>query len=573
MLRNAFTCLLLVILLTPTMVMAELTITGVDNELERNVRAFSTIATEPCDAEEWIIRRRFRTLEFETRRAIQPFGYYRPTITASLSRDRKCWQAAVTIDLGEPVTLRNVDIQVNGPAATDSAFAELLASASLASGEVLRHTDYDRLKRTLQIRAADRGYFDAEFSANQLDIWPDQGIADVMLHFQSGPRYRLGEIRQEQQFIDPAIVLGYLDLEVDAPYNASDISRAYRDLSDSAYFGQIEILPDIQNATAEQVPVRILLQPGNRIEYTIGVGASTDTGPRFRAGFRNNRINRRGHRLITDLGVSPVVQGLTTEYRIPLADPRREWFSLTGAYSDEETDSFDNEIQRLGARWTRAISDSWLRTLSVDASRESFEVGQDIDTTSSIVPAITFDHKRSDRDIFPQRGRRLGVELRGTDEAIGSSMSYIQATTWIRWIRSFGEGNRLLARLNAGVTVSGDFSSLPPSVRFFAGGDESIRGFDYNSLGPTDTEGNVIGGNNLLVASIEYERHLKGNFYGAMFVDAGNAFDDTDFTAEVGAGLGVKWRSPLGPIRLYLGYPISEDDKSLRVHLRLGADL
>lgn len=573
MLRNAFTCLLLVVLLSPTMVAAELTITGVDTALERNIRAFSTIATEPCDAEEWIVRRRFRTLESEAKKAIQPFGYYRPTITANLSRDDGCWQASVNIEAGEPVTLRGVDIRVEGPASVDPAFTELLAAASLATGEILRHADYDRLKRALQIRAADRGYFDAEFSANQLDIWPDQGIADVTLHFRSGPRYRIGKIQQEQQFIDPAIVLGYLDLEVGTHYDASDISRAYRDLSDSAYFGQIEILPDIENATDEQVPVRILLQPGNRIEYTIGVGASTDTGPRFRAGFRNNRINQRGHRLITDLGVSPVVQGLTTEYRIPLADPRREWFSLTGAYSNEETDTFDNEAQRLGVRWTKAISDSWLRTLSVDASRESFEIGEDIDTIRSIVPAITFDHKRSDRDIFPQRGRRLGVELRGTDEAIGSSMSYVQATTWMRLIRSFGEGNRLLARLNAGVTASGDFTSLPPSVRFFAGGDESVRGFDYNSLGPTDAEGNVVGGSNLLVASIEYERHLKGNFYGAMFVDAGNAFDDTDFTAEVGAGIGIKWRSPLGPIRFYLGYPVSADDKSLRIHLRLGADL
>ena len=484
MLRIALNSLLLAILLSPTMVAAELTITGIDKELERNVRSFATIASEPCDAEEWIVRRRFRTLESGAQRAIQPFGYYRPTITTNLSRDDKCWRAEINVEPGEPVRLRSIDIRVDGPASEDPSFSELLAAASLAPGEILRHADYDRLKRTLQVRAADRGYFDAEFSASRLDIWPDEGIADVTLRFQSGPRYRIGEIQQEQQFIDPSIVLGYLDLDVDTPYNASDIARAYRDLSDSAYFGQIEILPDVENATDEQVPVRILLQPGNRIEYTVGVGASTDTGPRFRAGFRNNRINQHGHRLIADLGVSPVVQGLTAEYRIPLADPRREWFSLTGALSNEETDSFDNEALRLGIRWTKVVSESWLRTLSIDASRESFEVGQDVDTIRSIVPAINFDHKRSDRDIFPRRGRRLGVELRGTDEAIGSSNSFFQASVWMRWIRSFGEGNRLLARLNAGVTASGDFSALPPSVRFFAGGDESVRGFDYNSPWP-----------------------------------------------------------------------------------------
>ena len=567
------TCLSLVILLLPSMVAAELAITGIDRELEENVRAFATIASEPCDAEAWLVRRRFRALESEARKAIEPFGYYRPRIETALEVDGECWAATISIDPGEPVVIRNVDIRMDGPASSDPAFQTLINTTQLRQGEALRHADYDRLKKALQVRAADRGYFEAEYAATQLDVWPDQGVADITLHFTSGPRYRIGEIRQEQDFIDPTMVTAYLDLEVGAYYNSDDLVRAYRDLSDSAYFGQIEIIPDVANASAAQVPVRVVLQPGTRIEYTIGVGASTDFGPRFRSGLRNNRINRKGHRLISDLSIAEEIQGLTIEYRIPLRDPRREWFSVTGGYLNEEIDTFDNETERLGIRWSKAMSDTWLRTLSVDASRESFEVGEDIDTTRSIVPAINFDHKRSDRDIFPRQGRRLGFEVRGTDEAIGSSMSYVQATAWMRWIRSFGQRNRLLARFNAGVTGSGDFSQLPPSVRFFAGGDESVRGFDYNSLGPTDADGNVVGGNNLLVASVEYERHLKGNFYGAVFVDAGNAFDDTDFTAEVGAGVGIKWRSPLGPLRLYLGYPVSEDDESLRVHLRLGAYL
>ncbi len=552
---------------------AELTVAGVDGELERNVRAFATIASEPCDAEAWLVRRRYRALESEAKKALEPFGYYEPTIATSLSQDDSCWSATVTIDPGQPVLLRRVDIRIEGAAASDPTFQALIDASPLTQGKVLRHADYDSFKRSLQIRAADRGYFEAEYTASQFDVWPEERVADVTLHFASGPRYRIGEIRQEQGFINPAIVMAYLDLETGAYYDSDDLARAYRDLSDSAYFGQIEITPDVANAADGQVPVRVILQPGTRIEYTIGVGASTDYGPRFRSGFRNNRINQKGHRLISDLGIAEEIQGLAVEYRIPLRDPRREWFSMTGGYLNEEIDTFDNETKRLGVRWSKAMSDTWLRTLSVDASRESFEIGDDLDTTRLIVPAINFDHKQSDRDIFPRRGRRVGFEVRGTDQAIGSSLSYIQGTAWIRWIRSFGAGNRLLTRLNAGVTSSSDFSKLPPSVRFFAGGDESIRGFDYNTLGPTDAEGNVVGGDNLLVASIEYERHLSGNFYGALFIDAGDAFDGTDFDAEVGTGIGIKWRSPLGPLRLYLGYPVSDDDKSARVHLRLGADL
>ena len=565
--------LTLALLLLPSIGAAELAVSGVDQDLERNIRAYVSLAGEDCDTEDWLVRRRFRNVESEAREALEPFGFYAPQITSALNLDEPCWRATITIAPGEPVRYREVRLLIEGAAAADPIFEALKQPQALVPGAVLRHADYDRLKRSLQVRAADRGYVEARFLENRLDVWPEQHAADVVLHFDSGPRYRFGEIEYEQSFLEPAIVAGYLDLERGALFDSADLAAAHRDLADSAYFGNIDILADVENAANGEIPIRIALQPGTRIEYTVGVGASTDTGARFRAGFRNNRLNKSGHRIITDLGISPVVQGLTAEYRIPLSDPRREWFSVTGALSNEETDTFDNEAQRLGLRWTKATSDTWLRTLSLDASNESFAVGEDVDTTRFIVPGIAFDQKISDRDVFPAYGRRLGAEIRGTDEALGSTASYVQATAWFRWIHSFGKKNRILARLNAGTTSSTDFDELPPSVRFFAGGDESVRGYDYNSLGPEDDDGNVIGGDNLLVASLEYERHLRGNFYGAIFVDAGNAFNDTDIDPEVGAGLGLKWRSPLGPIRLYLGYPVTADDQSVRVHLRLGADL
>lgn len=566
-------CLIPAFLLLPPVAVAELTVRGVDQDIERNIRAFASLTGESCDTEQWLVRRRFRVLESEAREALEPFGFYAPTITSELQRDEQCWRATITIEPGEPVRYRDVRLIVEGEAAADSAFEDLKNSQSMVPGAVLRHADYERLKRVLQVRAGERGYLEAQFVENSLDVWPEQNAADVSLHFDSGPRYRTGAIQIEQSFLEPAIVDGYLDLERGAPFDSAALARAHRDLSDSAYFGDIDVLADVDNAANGEIPIRISLQPGTRIEYTLGVGASTDTSIRFRAGFRNNRLNSRGHRLITDLGISPVVQGLTAEYRIPLSDPRREWFSIAGALSNEETDTFDNEAQRLGLRWTKAMTDTWLRTLSLDVTNESFIVGQNVDTSRFIVPGITFDQKISDRDVFPTHGRRLGAELRGTDDALGSTTSYLQATVWARWVRSFGTGNRILARVNAGATSSKDFSRLPPSIRFFAGGDESVRGYDYDSLGPEDDEGSVIGGANLLVASLEYERHLRGNFYAAVFVDAGNAFDDTDFDPEVGAGLGLKWRSPLGPIRFYLGYPVTADDQSVRFHLRLGADL
>ena len=100
-----------------------------------------------------------------------------------------------------------------------------------------------------------------------------------------------------------------------------------------------------------------------------------------------------------------------------------------------------------------------------------------------------------------------------------------------------------------------------------------MRGFGYQSLGPTDDDGNVIGGSHLLVGSIEYEHQLRGNVYGAVFIDAGNAFDTLDVDAAIGTGIGIKWRSPVGPLRFYLAHPLNTIDRDIRVHISIGADL
>jgi len=563
----------LLLLLLPTVVVAELTVSGVDREIERNVRTYVSLASEPCDAEPWRIRRRFRTVEADTRKALEPFGFYQPNIMSTLSLAEDCWQATLTIETGDSVKLRNVDIGLAGAASDDPAFNDLLQPVSLAPGTTLRHANYDRLKRALQVRAADRGYVEADFAESRLDIWPEVGVADISLRFDSGPRYSIGEIHQEQAFLDPALVSGYLDLESGTLFDSQALARAYRDLSNSGYFSRIEVVPDVENAENGQIPIRVSLQPANRIEYTVGVGASTDTGPRFRGGYRNNRVNAKGHRFKADLGLSPVLQGITTEYRKPLTDPRSEWMSYTGAVSSQDTDTFDSDTARLGLRRSKRLSASWIRTLSLDVSYESFTVGSDSDNSVLVLPALSFDHKYADKDLYPNHGRRLGAEFRGTSEFLGSNTSFVQATAWARWIRSVGSRSRFLARGTMGFTEKSEFNELPPSVRFFAGGDDSVRGFEYNSLGPKDVDGNVIGGSNLLVASIEYERQLRGSFYGALFVDAGNAFDNFDVDAEVGAGLGLIWRSPVGPVKFYLGYPLTADYPSVRFHLRLGADL
>lgn len=564
---------LLAFLLLTSPARGELQIIGVSDEIARNVRSFVALADEPCDAEAWLIRRRFRNLEADVRTALEPFGYYDPVITKELVQDEACWRATITLDPGNPVLLRNVDISITTSPEGRADFADIQSSSTLQSGAPLRHSHYDSFKRSLQVRAAERGYVEAAFTESTIEVWPDELSADISTKYESGPRYDFGEIRLQQDFLEPGLIRSFLEFETGMPYDSRLLNRAYRDLSFSGYFSRMELLPMMEEASDRAIPVRVLLEPADRIEYTVGAGYSTDSGPRGRAGFHNRRLNQKGHRFKSDINLSSVLQGLTAEHRRPMADPRSEWLSYTAALTHEDADTFDSETARVGFRRTKRVSSSWMRTLSVDLSYDQFDVGVESERTRLALPAIAFDHKRADRDIFPTRGRRLTFELRGASDYLGSDTSFLQATVSGRLVRSISTDARIIARATVGITAKSEFNELPPSVRFFAGGDESVRGFGYNTLGPEDELGNVVGGSNLLIASIEYERWLRGNFYGMVFVDAGNAFDDVDVDAAAGAGLGLRWQSPVGPLRFYLAHPLNKSDRSVRLHIRLGADL
>ena len=180
--------------------------------------------------------------------------------------------------------------------------------------------------------------------------------ADISLQYDSGPRYNFGEIRLDEDFLETSLIRAFLEFDEGMPYDSRLLNQAYSDLSVSGYFSRIELLPVFEEAADRKIPIQILLEPADRIEYTVGAGFSTDTGPRFRAGYQNRRLNTKGHRFKTDLSLSPVIQGLTAEHRRPMADPRTEWLSYTAALTSEDNDTFKSDSARVGFRRSKRIS-------------------------------------------------------------------------------------------------------------------------------------------------------------------------------------------------------------------------
>ncbi|MDX9767743.1 MAG: autotransporter assembly complex family protein [Ectothiorhodospiraceae bacterium] len=552
-------------------------VTGIDGARADNVRAHLSIQREPCDLSDWRVKALQRRAVQETTQALRALGHYQPEITTRFSRTDDCWSLAVDVQPGPPVRITRIHVELLGEAADDPAFIALRDAPGIAIGSRLDHGRYETLRDQFVTLAADRGYFEARYVSRALRVDPETLMAEIELVLDAGPRYRFGETTIEQDILRPAFVARFLPFAPGDPYSTDDLLRLQRVLEDNGYFERVEVRAQRERTDADRsVPIRVTATPRARRAWSMGIGAATDVGPRLRLGFEDRRVNRNGHRFNADLEAAPVRSRLTANYLIPLGDPVRERLSLQTELRHEETDAADTDLYRIGAihqrEHTEGWRSGWIETRSLSWLREHYTVAGSRDRSSLLMPSWGISRSVADHPVLPQRGWRVGMTLRGAASAVASDTDFGQALFNTKLLYPFGQG-RLIARAEGGTTVTGEVDDFPASLRFFAGGDTSVRGYAYQSLAPRDADGELIGGRHLLTASLEYDRPVYGRWDAAVFIDAGNAFDRVEEGLKTGVGFGVRWRSPIGPVRLDLAWPLDEDDRSPRLHFTMGPDL
>jgi len=549
---------------------------GLSRTTERVVRASLDLADEPCTATDARVRRQYCNADAQIRQALEVYGYFAPTIDQALDWDEDCWRAVFTIDRGPRVKLRNVRIGITGAGEADQELAATLRkSDDLVAGEGLNQRAYDEFKAALASLAQRRGYFDGRFAASRIDVFPEELAADITIDFASGERYRFGPVTLDQDVVDPELALRYVNFKPGDPYDADLVNELYTDLLAGGYFQNVELRTTPRPAPDLDVPVTIVLTASAPRTWKTGVGYATDTGAKFRLDFLNQRLNRKGHQLEFNSTVAQVTGEATVAYRLPRGSPRDEWLSFeTGYKYDNPEDSTSNEF-RLGVKDVKRRRGNWRETRSLDYVRETFQVGSEAEQTSNLVlPAISWANQPRLLPPRPRKARRVSFTVSGTDEILGSDTAFMQLESEAKLVLPLWTTARLLIRGDAGWTIKDEFKDLPFSVRYFAGGDNSVRGYDYKTLGPTDATGSVIGGADLLVGSVEFDQRVFGNWSVAAFVDMGNAFDSfKDMSLKTGVGGGIRWYSPLGPIRFDVGVPLDDAPDSFRIHITLGPDL
>ncbi len=539
--------------------------------VRKNILQHLGLGSEHCQISE---RRRAVLLDGadeKIRQALQALGYYHARWHSALSSNDQCWTITIELTPGTATTLDRVQVEIDGDARNDPAFARLLETSLPKTGEQLNHDQYETLKQSLQKLAQQRGYAESHFTRQQLQISLESQRADILLGFNSGPRYHFGSVNFEQAVFDDAFLAQFLPFSAATPFHAPLLGQFQQSLINSRYFDQVVVTQLPPERGTQQIPVQVVLTPGPRYSTSLGVGVATDTGPRGSIGFRNNRANQKGHRYGADAQLSRVKSIISLEYQIPLQQPDTEFVTLKTGWEEEDTDSANSETWFVGAAHSRSLDNGWIRTLDLVYRVESFAVGDDRSSTELVVPGIGWQKTRADNPAYPFTGWRTRFSLRGAAESLGSDLSFLQLQGSGKYILPL-LGGRLLGRLEGGLSLMSNFEEMPSSFRFFAGGDNSVRGYDYEELGPLNDGGDVVGGRHLLTASVEYDYPVYKNYALAVFYDVGNAFDNSSFTLKRSFGVGLRWRSPLGPIRLDLAFP-DTSEQAFRIHLSMGPDL
>ena len=523
------------------------------------------------------LRRYAPTAVDQSRKALRALGYYGPLIDWRIEEGDSDDPATLILSInpGEPVRVTSRTVEIRGAAASDSRLTSDLP-AHPAEGDVLNHGEYATLRDTIQNRARRRGYFDGRFVTRTLKVDPAERSAEITLIYESGQRYQLGAVTfAEGHWFEIELLRDFVTFEPGTPYHADEIARLNKDLLNSGYFSNVDVNISPQDAENGLIPVSVGLSRREARSVAAGVGFSTDVGPRFRGTWREHWINPMGHKRGAETELSVPRQNLSTWYELPLDPPMTDLIRLTAGYQREDIENVESELLTLGQQWQHQLDNGWLQVLSIRWEGERFNIGNDEKGTSTLLlPGAGYSKIYADSPLDPSRGYRLQFDITGSHRAALSDVDILHVNALVKGLFTIADKHRFVGRFQAGAVATNRFSDVPPSLRFFAGGDQSVRGYGYETLSPENDNGVPVGGRFLMVGSGEYQYQFADQWRAAMFVDHGNAVNDLSDPLATGVGIGVRWISPVGPLRFDVAKGLDREfGGDWRIHFSMGPEL
>ena len=532
--------------------------------LEEHVRLLKrdTLALPEQQADRVAMTRRARR---EIADLLATEGYFSPRIRFNRD-DPVSW--VLEVEPGLRTEIAAVDIAFTGDLAVSGeggqAYLELLrASWGLPVGQPFRQSAWDGAKAALLDTVSARTYAAARIAESRAEIDPETAQARLKVRIDSGPAFYLGELEvQGIEYLPADLVQRYSQLKPGSPYDREELLAFQTDLQNTPHFGSVIVDIERDPVVAAAVPVRVQVTEALPRYAGVGAGFSTNTGARVELTYRDSNLRKRGWEFSTGLRVEQRRQALYADVFLPPRGKHRDSFGALAESSDLEGLKVDS--QAVGATRTTVRGDIETQ-LALRLQHEKIEPAGGESRTSNTLTANWTWIKRAVNDLLdPTDGYLLEFQVGGGPEIALAEQDFLRLYSRFVRYQPVGGSDVFIVRGEAGVTLAESRDGIPQAFLFRTGGAQSVRGYDYLSLGVKDGDA-TVGGRYLATASAEYVHWFKPQWGTAVFVDAGDATDTReDFDLRVGYGVGARWRSPAGPLAIDLAW--GHQERSLRLH-------
>jgi len=535
-------------------------------------------APEHANSEEYL-----SVVKKNTNNALKALGYYQASISLRLKKEAATSKSKnenkrqhvifITIVLGPRVIIKQINIKITGQAKNDKHFLALLDDFIIKKNDPLNSAKYEEAKKSLSQLALRYGYFDAHFTKSSVEVTKEYASAIVYLSFDSGPRYKFGQIHFQSKAVANAFIRPLEHFKKGDYFDSQLINEFNRDINQTGYFSSSNVFSDLKNANnALEVPLYVSSKMWPKDSFTVGLGYSTDDNIRGKFRWTRPWVNKYGHSIQGSIISSIRKQEASLVYKIPLEDPFANYLTVKTAYKLLNQNDTDTKQYIVGLNRYRLLAYKWHQVTYIRYDRENGRQGAHTFSTKLIIPGISYSKTRVRGGVNAVWGDKKMAFYEMANKAWWSTDNVSKIYAQTKWLRTYA-GHQFITSASGGAILTKSIYNVPASMRFFAGGDQSIRGFGYNDISPKDSSGYLTGGKYLATASFEYRFPIAHNWKIATFYDIGTATNNFSEPISKGSGLGIVWASVVGPVRIYVGMPLTQSADKFRIHIRIGPEL
>ncbi|HEX4879438.1 MAG TPA: BamA/TamA family outer membrane protein, partial [Limnobacter sp.] len=501
-------------------------------------------------------------------------GYFSPTIRRELQPDTSADVppvVRVNVTPGPQSKVASLNIEFDGDINLpefESRRNRLRSLWQLQLGQAFNQSEWSSSKDALLRDLLARDFAAATLAESLANVDPDRNLVELTVVYDSGPVFTFGELQITGLKKYPAdLVERYNTIRPGDRYEQERLLDLLSALQNTTYFSSVDVKIDTDDRKPEQVPIEVTVLESDSKRLGLGAGYSSNTGFRTEATYQYNNLFERAYSLVTGLRLEQKRQSAYADVFLP---PSRQGMTDSVGVALDYQQISNLEVDRSAVGAIRAfnvgVTDYQLGVNFQLEERRAF--GINFGQTQALVASAAWTHNRVDDRLNPTDGYIASGQVAAASERFASDQDFVRLYGKLQHFWSPSKAHLFTARFELGTVAASARRDIPQDYLFRAGGTNSIRGFDFLDLGVLD-QGVLVGGRRMAIGSLEYVRWLDGPLGAAVFTDIGDVADNWGaLDPKPALGVGVRYKTPAGPIALDVAKAVDED--KIRIHFALG---